>query len=164
MGLISSVQVHSGFIILSTVICACCCTHRKLGRAMIRPIYDQKTRRDGKVSPELRRALAWWVAVLKCGLAERRSWNVTQSPPVHLFCDASGYPPHLGAVLLHDNECFVTHMEVPWQLLQQFKHRRDNQIMGLELLSISLGLCTFEHLIRDRNVIVHSDNTGSEVG
>ena len=131
---------------------------------MIRPIYDQKTRRDGKVSPELRRALAWWVAVLKCGLAERRSWNVTQSPPVHLFCDASGYPPHLGAVLLHDNECFVTHMEVPWQLLQQFKQRRDNQIMGLELLSISLGLCTFEHLIRDRNVIVHSDNTGSEVG
>ena len=35
--------------------------------------------------------------------------------------------------------------------------------MGLELLSISLGFCTFEHLLRGRQVVVHSDNKGSEV-
>ena len=29
---------------------------RKLGRAMLRPIHDQKTRRDGQVSCELQRA------------------------------------------------------------------------------------------------------------
>ena len=34
--------------------------------------------------------------------------------------------------------------------------------MGLELLAISLGLCTFEALLADRKVVVHCDNTGSE--
>lgn len=135
---------------------------RKLGRAMIRPIFDQKTRRDGKIAPELARALEWWIAVLEGGLCERRTWWSQQLPPVHLFCDASGSPAHLGAVLFVDDSCFVTHYVPPRQLMEKFRHRRDNQIMGLELLSISLGFCTFEHLIRGRNVIVHSDNTGSE--
>ena len=47
--------------------------------------------------------------------------------------------------------------------LQFFKRRSDNQIMGLELLAISLGLATFVDTLRGRKVIVHSDNTGSEV-
>ena len=34
--------------------------------------------------------------------------------------------------------------------------------MGLELLSISLGMCTFEQLLCGRRVVVHSDNSGSE--
>ena len=34
--------------------------------------------------------------------------------------------------------------------------------MGLELLAISLGLSSFDHLLRKRRVVVHSDNTGSE--
>jgi hypothetical protein len=100
--------------------------------------------------------------VLESGLCERGNWKSEQRPAVHLFCDASGSPAHLGAVLFDDDQCFVTHYAPPAELLAQFRRRRDNQIMGLELLSISLGLCTFEHLIRGRNVIVHSDNTGSE--
>ena len=32
----------------------------RLGRAMLRAIFDQKTRRDGRMSADLRRALAWW--------------------------------------------------------------------------------------------------------
>jgi len=48
--------------------------------------------------------------------------------------------------------------------MKYFASRSDQQIMGLELLAISLGLCTFEHLLRGRNVVVHCDNTGSEVG
>ena len=44
-----------------------------------------------------------------------------------------------------------------------FRARRDNQIMGLELLAISLGMCSFEHLLTGRAVVVHCDNTGSEV-
>ena len=163
---------------------------------MLRPIFDQKTRRDGWMAPELRWALEWWIEVLspvglpppspppyaaalpeaqlcepavmflsevlESGLCERREWNAEQRPPVHMFCDASGAPAHLGAVLFDDDNCFVTHYAPPAEILAQFRRRRDNQIMGLELLSISLGLCTFEHLIRGRNVIVHSDNTGSE--
>ena len=139
-----------------------CFLYRRLGRAMLRPIHDQKTRRDGMMSPELARALEWWIVVLESGLCERRDWNSQQGPPVHLFCDASGRPAHLGAVLFDDENCYVTHHAPPTELVDRFRHRRDNQIMGLELLSISLGLCTFAHLVRGRKVIVHSDNTGSE--
>ena len=130
---------------------------------MLRPIHDQKTRRDGQMSPELSRALQWWIDVLRNGLCERRAWRAEQGQPVHLFCDASGSPAHLGAVLLIDNRCYFTNYAPSDQLLQRFRRRRDNQIMGLELLSISLGLCTFEGLLRGRKVVVHSDNTGSEV-
>ena len=35
--------------------------------------------------------------------------------------------------------------------------------MGLELLAISLGLCTFGPWVNGRNMVVHCDNTGSEV-
>ena len=48
-------------------------------------------------------------------------------------------------------------------IMGQFKQRKDNQIMGLELLAISLGMCTFEWLLVDRKVVVHCDNKGSEV-
>ena len=53
-------------------------------------------------------------------------------------------------------------MAVPENILSFFKARKDNQIMGLELLSISLGLSSFEQLLRKRRVVIHSDNTGSE--
>ena len=54
-------------------------------------------------------------------------------------------------------------MAVEPSVLARFRSRRDNQIMGLELLAISLGMCTFEWLLKDKKVVVHSDNTGSEV-
>ena len=40
--------------------------------------------------------------------------------------------------------------------------RNDAQIMGLELLAISLGLSTFMYKIRNRKVVVHTDNLGAE--
>ena len=47
-------------------------------------------------------------------------------------------------------------------LVNKFRQRADNQIMGLELLAISLGMCTFEFWIKGRSVVIHCDNTGSE--
>ena len=47
--------------------------------------------------------------------------------------------------------------------MKKFQRRGDNQIMGLELLSISLGLWSFQNLLQGRKVVVHSDNTGAEV-
>lgn len=44
-----------------------------------------------------------------------------------------------------------------------FTRRRDAQIMGLELLSITLGLQTFKGMLQGRKVVIHSDNTGAEV-
>ena len=141
----------------------CARLFRKLGRAMRRPIFDQKTRRDGEMSAELNRAWMWWAEIFGKEFAELRTWGAAHNLPVHLFCDASGYPPHLGAVLYSDGQIWFTHMAVTDSDLSRFKRRADNQIMGLELLSISLGLSTFEDKLRDKSVVIHSDNTGSEV-
>ena len=130
---------------------------------MLRPIFDQKTRRDGAMTPELSIGLEWWDEVFDKQVAELRDWKEEYSPPVHLFCDASGQPPYLGAVLFIDGMCWYTHMKVTDDILERFKRRRDNQIMGLELLSISLGLSTFEEMLKGRRIVVHSDNKGSEV-
>ncbi len=76
--------------------------------------------------------------------------------------DARGQPPHLGAVLSIGKTSWFTHMATDPAVLSMFRRRRDNQIMGLVLLSISLGLCSFESLLAGKRVVVHSDNTGSE--
>ena len=54
---------------------ACSRMFRRVGRAMLRPLYDQKTRWDGSMSPELRRSLVWWDEVLGAGIAEVREWG-----------------------------------------------------------------------------------------
>ena len=46
--------------------------------------------------------------------------------------------------------------------IEAFQPREDNQIMGLEMLSIALGLCSFEHLLGRRRVVIWSDNTGAQ--
>ena len=130
---------------------------------MLRSMHDQKTRRDGWVSPQYKRDLLWWRDTLQSRLCERRDWNPSVESTVQMFCDARGSPAHLGAVLLIDDKCFFTHVEPARDIVEMFRPRRDKQIMGLELLSISLGLCTFRRWLKKRNVIIHSDNTGSEV-
>ena len=40
---------------------------------------------------------------------------------------------------------------------------QDNQIMGLEIVAVSLGLCTFVDKLRDTKIVIHCDNTGAEV-
>ena len=129
---------------------------------MLRPIFDQKRTQRARVGMGLRRALLWWRRVLTMDIAELREWKETEAGVAHLFCDAAGQPAHLGAVLFIDDTCFWTHLPVPQDIQAFFKAREDNQIMGLELLAISLGLSSFEHLLKRRRVVVHSDNTGSE--
>ena len=34
--------------------------------------------------------------------------------------------------------------------------------MGLELLSVALGLSSFSELVQGRQVVIHSDNAGAE--
>jgi hypothetical protein len=136
---------------------------KKLGRAMLRPIFDQKSKRNGHVSDELLRSLVWWREILQMGISEKRDWQASVDDPVHLFCDAASTPPHLGAVLFIDKKWLWTHMQPPSETLQCFKARKDKQIMGLELLAISLGLATFDGMLTGRRVVVHTDNKGSEV-
>lgn len=136
---------------------------KRFGRAMLRPVYDQCSKRSGAIDFELRRALRWWLVVLNSDICETRLWRDPDDEVFQLFCDASGDPPHIGAVLMSDKACAWTHMEVPKHVLSCFKSRHDNQIMGLELLSIALGISTFAASIAGKRVIIHSDNTGSEV-
>lgn len=135
----------------------------RVGRAVLRPIFDQKSRRDGKVSHELQESLRWWLAVLHAGITEDRRWAEPGGNIVQLLCDASSSPPEVGAVLLIDDTCYFTHMSVPHNVVDMFRRREDNQIMALELLGISLGLCTFQAELKGRRVVIHCDNKGSEV-
>ena len=121
---------------------------------MLRPLFDQKSRFDGRLRKDLVRALCWWRQVLQNNIAERREWAVPEKPPVHLFCDARGYPAHIAAVLVCDGAQAYTQLKPSEELLQLFTRRNDNQIMGLELLSISLGLTTFASL--DCLTLMHS--------
>ena len=48
---------------------------KRLGRAMLRPIYDQKFSRRGTMKPLLFTALRWWAYVLELDIAGDRGWN-----------------------------------------------------------------------------------------
>ena len=115
------------------------------------------------MSPELRRALIWWCDILQQNLVQLRLWAEPLGEIAHLFCDASGNPPYLGAVLFVGTKKWFTHMAAPASVIKMFQRRKDNQIMGLELLSITLGLQTFKEQLHGMRVVIHSDNKGSEV-
>eukprot|EP00973_Karenia_brevis_P051202 7111778-Karenia_brevis.AAC.1 len=74
----------------------------RLGRATLRPIYDQASRRDGVICKELQHSLHWWKKILSDGITECREWVKPQGGTAHLFCDASGVEVGLGAVLFID--------------------------------------------------------------
>ena len=128
-----------------------------------RPIFDQKSKRNGALCAELGAALEWWHDVLRLRICELRVWEQVATAPVHLFADASGSPPHLGAVLYCDGKVWWTHMSPSASTMERFRARKDNQIMGLELLAISLGLCAFKQMLGGRKIIIHCGNTGAEV-
>ena len=50
---------------------------KRIGRATLRPIHDQKTKWSGKMDSGLERALRWWVQVLELELVELREWTAT---------------------------------------------------------------------------------------
>ena len=138
-------------------------TFRKLGRAMLRPLFQQEHAplKGGRLGSSLRLALSWWKQVLALKLTQRR---LVRQPTevVELFCDARGTPPRLSAVLFADGVVEYTDLATPQQLLDLFGQRDDAQIMGQELLAIALGLCTFLKKLRGRCVRVWTDNKGGE--
>ena len=101
--------------------------------------------------------------ILEEGIVEKRAWQGDHRETIHMFCDARGHPPHIAAVLFVDGRVVWTHKAPDKKTLEFFRTRKDNQIMGLELLSITLGITTFAEIIAGRRLIVHSDNRGSEV-
>lgn len=112
-----------------------------MGRAMIRPIFQQIRSWDPSISRELSLALRWWQEVLAMGICEHREWNKNASRPLHLFSDARSTPPRIAAVLLGEGSIQYADMQPDEQTLDCFKRGGDGQIMSLELLSIALGCC-----------------------
>ena len=136
----------------------------RLGRAMLRAFFTHsKGLRSnfGALSP-MSLSLKWWREVLSMNLSQHRPWEPSLLPVVQLFCDARGQPARLAAVLFIDGRRFFCDMEPAAETLAFFSKRRDNQICGLELLSIALGLSTFDKMIKGRKLHIFSDNKGAE--
>jgi hypothetical protein len=64
--------------------------------------------------------------------------------------------------MFHDGHKSYCDCEPPAGLLRQFMSRSDQQIMGLEMLSLALALSSFAPWIQGRRVLLWSDNTGAE--
>eukprot|EP00969_Alexandrium_andersonii_P054931 2421260-Alexandrium_andersonii.AAC.1 len=81
---------------------------------------------------------------------------------VHLFCYACGEPSRVAAVLAADGQWQYTDVVPPRQVLEAFLTREDEQIMGLEMLAVVLGLCSFMGDVEGRRCVIFTDNTGGE--
>ena len=68
----------------------------------------------------------------------------------------------MAAILFADGHVLYTDMESSASTLACFRSRKNNQIMGLELLAVAWGLSTYSMILRGRRVRVWSDNTGNE--
>lgn len=105
---------------------------RRLGRAMIRPIYAQACSGTGIVNARLREALEWWLRVLvmditeECPLGRSTEQNICK-----MFVDAASTPAHCAAVLCIDGELVYTDAEPDPSMVKQLAERRDKQITSL---------------------------------
>ena len=137
---------------------------KRLGRALIYPLYRQQRCRSGRLSKSLRMCLQWWLEVLQLELTQETLWHNKADSVVQLFCDARGFPARLAAIIIIDDKSFYTDYAPTPELMHIFRKRSDNQIMGTELLSVALGLCTFRNMCQGRTIRVWSDNKGAEHG
>jgi hypothetical protein len=135
---------------------------KRLGRAMLRPIFAQKKSRDGSIHAALDAALQWWETALAEQEAEDRWYDDGGGDTAELYCDASGMPGHLCAVLFIAGEAFYCHSEVPAAWREWFTARGDAQIMSLEVLAIMMGLETFLPILKGRTFRVWTDNEGAK--
>ena len=80
---------------------AASCTFRRLGRAMIKPVYSQQYSRTGAVGSALETALRWWLHVLTMGIAEHKPWKMPEGPVMRIYVDAASTPAHCAAVMMY---------------------------------------------------------------
>ena len=133
---------------------------RKLGRAMIKPLFAQCSSATGNVGPRLLMALKWWLVILVEYITECKAWVEPKQRSCHLFVDAASTPARCAAVLIMDGGVWYTDVAPDEAVMKSFMQRRDKQIMTLEILAILLSISTFAEKVKDRKVILYSDNTG----
>jgi hypothetical protein len=135
---------------------------RRLGRALLRPLFWQAKCKSGRISKPLRLALQWWMEVLRLQLRENIPWQGSDAAPIEIFADARSTPPRVAAVMFADGESYYCDLEPSEQVVGFFEKRGDGQIMSLELLSIALALSSFAPWLQRRKVRIWSDNKGAE--
>ena len=140
------------------------CTHLffRLGRAMMQPLYEQHSVPSGNIGASLHLALEWWEEVLVLGITEKRMWKQPSLPLAHLFVDASGKRGRCAAVLFLDGQRSYTDGVPSPAVMAAFNKRSDWQITTLEIMALAIGLSTFADKLRNRNVVIWSDNSGAE--
>ncbi len=142
---------------------ACLFLFRRLGRAMMRPLFRRAHGGCSELDEELWIARKWWQAVLTMDIVEEHGWETPSSKPAILFVDARGVPPRCAAVLLIDGNIHYTDGLPAAKIMNCFQERCDNQITTLEILAISVGISTFSKELAGRRVVIYSDNKGAEV-
>ena len=137
---------------------------KRVGRAMLRPIYAQQHvfLRHGRISEHLRLSLKWWWNILALEINQVVPLRPALCRVVELFGDARGAPPRVASVLLADGVVEYTDWEPDSTVMNTFCARRDNQIMGQELLAVLFGLSTFLDKLHGSCVRVWIDNSGGE--
>ena len=116
---------------------ACTFPFRRLGRAMVRPIFARQysTSRNCTLARMLRSALACWKTALAETVCETYFVNPPSAFNCDLFCDASGVNGgYLAAVLVIGSLAFYVHAPVPSEWRDWILPRNDSQIMPWELL------------------------------
>ena len=129
---------------------------------MLRPLYERQHSHKTVVEDELMVVLLWWRSVLALEIVEVRSWFAHQCETAYLFADASGSAAHTAAILFIGERVLYTDWAPDTEFLDMFHQRRDKQIMGLEMIAIALGLCVFESELRNKHVMLYTDNVGAE--
>ena len=105
---------------------------RRLGRAMIRPIYAQTCSATGRISARLREALVWWLRILDLNITERCPLEQRSEQKIcRLFVDAASTPAHCAAVLCIDGEVVYTNAAPCQSMINQLMERKDKQITSL---------------------------------
>jgi hypothetical protein len=133
---------------------------RRLGRAMLRPLFRQQYHpsRHGVILRPLRTALAWWRTALEECNCEEYLYELPDDGNIDLFCDASGSPGHLAAVLIIGDRAYFCEAPVPQEWADWVIPRNDAQIMAWELLSILYGITAFGDLLAGKTFRIWSDN------
>ena len=136
---------------------------KRFGRAMIKPFYAQQyaPTKNGKCGPALEKAIGWWLEVFENNLTQSISMK-HRTNQVSMFCDASGSPPIIAAVLFSKSSVQYCVMDCPLWLAQKLEDRNDNQIMAYEMVAIIMGLETFKAECRNSVVKIWTDNIGGE--
>ena len=104
---------------------------RKMGRAMLRPLYQQQfdPLPGGRIGASLRLALVWWAQVLSGAVHEKIPLQVVPNPQVELFCDTRSTPPRVAAVMYKESRGEYTAWDVPASVMHTFN---DAPIIALD--------------------------------